>query len=121
MTIQFCLIDAIGAHWMSNNELNWNTLNVENIVTSRSDIKGFNGMQIRTSVDGFLATFYVSASELHSCETWLYSEFTLYTEISGNKFLVPTILYLNVVLQTWWTRFNWKKIEKKKISMDTVS
>ena len=56
---------------------------MENIVTSRLDIKGFNGMQIRTSVDGFLATFYVSASELHSCETWLYSEFTLYTEISG--------------------------------------
>ena len=92
---------------MSNNELNWNTLNVENIVTSRLDIKGFNGMQIRTSVDGFLATFYVSASEeLHSCETWLYSEFTLYTEISGIKFLVLTILYLNVALQTWCTRFN---------------
>ena len=84
---------------MSNNKFNWNTLNVENIVTSRLDIKGFNSMQIRTSVDGFLDTFYVSASELHSCETWLYSEFTLYTEISGIKFLLPTILYLNVVLQ----------------------
>lgn len=99
MTIQLCLIDPTGAHWMSNTELNWNILNVENIVTSRLDIKGFNRMQIANSVDGFLATYYVSASELHSCQTWLYSEFTFYIEISRIKFFLPTILYLNVVLQ----------------------